>query len=249
MLVYVVVTSFLLMLYVGIMLLYRYWFIKLQLFTLNTAIIPATDFTIIIPARNEEANIGKCLQSILTQDYPGNLFEIIVIDDFSTDATAYIIQQLQSLHSNLKLIKLADILSDKPLNSYKKKAIETAIKQATNQWIITTDADCFAPVTWLAMYNNYIKQNDVVFVGAPVVFTNNGSVLQAFQCIDFMAFQGVTAAAVSAGFHAMCNGANLPYKKVVFFEVDGYKDVDNIASGDDMFLMNKIQQKYPKNIG
>ena len=249
MLVYVAVTSFLLLLYVGIMLLYRYWFIKIQPFSLNASILPATNFTIIIPARNEDANIGKCLSSILTQDYPSNLFEIIVIDDYSTDATASIIQQLQTKHTNLKLIRLAEILLDMPLNSYKKKAIEIAINQASNNWIITTDADCFAPINWLSYYNNYIQQNDVVFVGAPVVFTNNGSVLQAFQCIDFMAFQGVTVAAVSAGFHAMCNGANLAFKKAVFFDVDGYKDVDNIASGDDMFLMNKIQTKYPKHIG
>ena len=249
MLVYVVVVAFLLVLYVGIMLLYRYWFIKLQPFSLNASIVPATKFTIIIPARNEAANIDKCLLSILTQNYPSSLYEIIVIDDYSTDTTPTIIEELQSSHSNLKLIKLAEILSDKPLNSYKKKAIETAINQASNHWIITTDADCVAPVTWLSSYNNYIQQNDVVFVGAPVVFTNNGSVLQAFQCIDFMAFQGVTAAVVSAGFHAMCNGANLAFKKEVFFEVEGYKDVDNIASGDDMFLMNKIQRKYPKHIG
>ena len=249
MLVYVIVIAFLLLLYVGIMFLYRYWFIKLLPFSLHASILPATNFTIIIPARNEEASIGKCLLSILTQDYPSELFEIIVIDDYSTDLTASIIQQLQSHHSNLKLIKLADVLFDKPLNSYKKKAIETAINQASNNWIITTDADCFAPITWLSSYNNYIQQNDVVFVAAPVVFTNNGSVLQAFQCIDFMAFQGVTAAVVSAGFHTLCNGANLAFKKAVFFEVDGYKDVDTIASGDDMFLMNKIQRKYPKQIG
>lgn len=249
MLVYVAVTSLLLLLYVGIMLLYRYWFIKLQPFSLNASILPTTNFTIIIPARNEEANIGKCLLAILVQNYPSNLFEIIVIDDYSTDATPSIIQQLQTNHTNLKLIRLAEILLDKPLNSYKKKAIEIAINQASNNWIITTDADCFAPINWLSSYNNYIQQNDVVFVGAPVVFTNNGSVLQAFQCIDFMAFQGVTVAVVSAGFHAMCNGANLAFKKTIFFEVDGYKDIDNIASGDDMFLMNKIQKKYPKHIG
>ena len=249
MLIYLIITLLLLLLYAGIMLLYRYWFVKLQPFNLDASILPVTNFTIIIPARNEEANIGKCLHSILTQDYPSSLFEIIVIDDYSTDSTPSIIQQFQVNYSNIKLIKLADILLDKPLNSYKKKAIEIAINQASNNWIITTDADCFAPATWLSFYNNYIQQNDVVFVGAPVVFTNNSSVLQAFQCIDFMAFQGVTAAAVSAGFHAMCNGANLAFKKVVFFEVDGYKDVDNIASGDDMFLMNKIQRKYPKQIG
>ncbi len=235
--------------YLFIMLTYRHWFLKLSLFKPNSMVQPATNFTVIIPARNEAANIGNCLSSILEQHYPTHLFEIIVIDDFSTDNTAAIIEQLQVSHSNLRLIKLADIVFDKQLNSYKKKAIEIAIGQATKDWIATTDADCVAQPNWLALFNNYIQQNDVVFVGSPVVFTSDGSVLQTFQCIDFMALQGVTAASVSAGFHAMCNGANLAFKKAVFFEVDGYKNVDALASGDDMFLMNKIQTRYPKNIG
>ena len=249
MVLFVVFTTVLMCLYIAILLLYRYWFIKLQPFVIDNTVLPLTSFTVVIPARNEADNIEKCLTSILQQNYPTDLFEVIVIDDFSTDATPTIIQQLQQNFSNLKLIKLAEMLDDKQLNSYKKKAIELAIKQAQKNWVITTDADCVAKPTWLATYNNYIQQNKVVFVGAPVVFTNNGSVLQAFQCIDFMALQGVTAASVSAGFHAMCNGANLAFKKTVFYEVDGYKNVDAIASGDDMFLMNKIQSKYPEKIG
>ena len=249
MLVFVIFTSILMLLYAALMLLYRYWFIKLQPFTIDAAIVPATSFTVIIPARNEAENIGKCLQSILQQNYPTDLFEIIVIDDFSTDGTPDIIQKLQTNHTNLILIKLADVLIEKHLNSYKKKAIEIAMQSSQKNWIVTTDADCSAKPNWLATYNNYILQNDVVFVGAPVVFTSDGSLLQSFQCIDFMALQGVTAATVSAGFHAMCNGANLAFKKTVFYDVDGYKNVDTIASGDDMFLMNKIQNKYPTRIG
>ncbi|MBC7720763.1 MAG: glycosyltransferase [Pedobacter sp.] len=247
--IFVIFTSILMLLYAAVMLLYRYWFIKLQPFIIDAAIVPATSFTVIIPARNEAENIANCLQSILLQNYPTNLFEIIVIDDFSTDGTPGIIQKLQTKHANLILIKLADVLIEKHLNSYKKKAIEIAIKSSQKNWIVTTDADCSAKPNWLATYNNYIQQNDVVFVGAPVVFTNDGSLLQSFQCIDFMALQGVTAATVSAGFHAMCNGANLAFKKAAFYEVDGYKNVDAIASGDDMFLMNKIQNKYPEKIG
>ncbi len=249
MVVFVGFTLLLMMLYIAIMLLYRYWFMKLQPFNVDDQIPQSTSFTIVIPARNEAENIAICLQSILKQNYPLNLFEIIVIDDFSTDDTPNIIQQLQQSHGNLTLIKLAEVLVDKTLNSYKKKAIETAINRARNNWIVTTDADCIAKPNWLATYNAFIQQNEVVFIGAPVAFTNDGSMLQAFQCIDFMALQGVAAASVSAGFHAMCNGANLAFKKDVFNEVEGYKNIDNIASGDDMFLMNKIQKKYPKKIG
>jgi cellulose synthase/poly-beta-1,6-N-acetylglucosamine synthase-like glycosyltransferase len=141
------------------------------------------------------------------------------------------------------------VLEGKKINAYKKKAIEIGIGMAKNEWIVTTDADCLAGANWLSTFNDYILEKDPVFVGAPVAFTNDGSVLQSFQCIDFMALQGITAAAVSAGLHAMCNGANLAYKKEVFFEVSGFKGIDNIASGDDMLLMNKIKEKYPNQMG
>jgi len=69
--------------------------------------------------------------------------------------------------------------------------------------------------------------------------------LQLFQFLDFLTLQGITAASVSSEFHAMCNGANLAYERKVFYEVNGFEGIDNIASGDDMLLMHKIWKKYP----
>jgi cellulose synthase/poly-beta-1,6-N-acetylglucosamine synthase-like glycosyltransferase len=220
----------------------------LQYFNPYGAPQPQNHFTIVIPARNEEDNIEQCLLSILQNDYPSNLFEVIVADDFSTDNTVQIVKKLQQQFANLKLIQLEKFVIDK-LNSYKKKSIETAIAHSSYDWIITTDADCKVSYTWLDLFDNYIQKNNVVFIGAPVRFTNNGSFLSIFQCLDFISLQGITAASVSAGFHNMCNGANLAYKKEAFYEVNGFKDVDNIASGDDMLLMHKIGQRYPGKIG
>jgi len=176
------------------------------------------------------------------------MFDIIVIDDHSTDATSAVVQAFQQEHTNIKLVRLADELDGKLLNSYKKKAIEHAIAHASGDWIITTDADCIAKPNWLTGYAAIITQQDPVFVGAPVIFSNDGSLLQTFQYIDFMCLQGITAASVSTGFHNMCNGANLAYRKDVFHEVNGFRGIDNIASGDDMLLMNKIRQQYPSRI-
>jgi cellulose synthase/poly-beta-1,6-N-acetylglucosamine synthase-like glycosyltransferase len=206
-------------------------------------------FSIIIPARNEEENIGKCLQSIFQQNYPTHLFEIIVVDDHSTDNTSTIVSHSQQQYSNIKLIKLEDELQGKKLNAYKKKAIDIAVLQAKGNWIVTTDADCILQPNWLKLYDEFITKNDSFFVAAPVAFTKNNSILSNFQYIDFMALQAATAATISVGLHSMCNGANLAYNKQVFFEVGGFKGIDNIASGDDMLLMNKIKTKYPDKIG
>lgn len=234
--------------YAIIMLLYRKWFVQLKQFIPPVNQTAVNTFSIIIPARNEELNIDRCLLSILHQTYPSSLFEIIVIDDHSTDNTSLFVEALQKQFANIKLIKLADEINGEILNSYKKKAIENAIGYATGNWIITTDADCLVKENWLASYDAFIQKNDVVFVAAPVIFSNNGNLVNTFQYIDFMSLQGITAASVSAGFHNMCNGANLAYKKDVFFEVNGFKGIDNIASGDDMLLMNKIKAVYPDKV-
>ncbi|MDB5249555.1 MAG: N-acetylglucosaminyltransferase [Segetibacter sp.] len=227
---------------------YRKWFLKVKLFDPSPAIKPAIFFTVIIPARNEEDRIGKCLETILQQDYPVHLFEVIVADDYSSDNTAPVVQSLQKQFPHLHLLQLEKVVGSNKLNSYKKKAIELAIQQAKGEWIVTTDADCAVSQHWLFNLANFIQQYNSVFVAAPVKFTNTGSFVSIFQCLDFISLQGITAASVYHGFHSMCNGANLAYKKQVFYEVDGFKGIDKIASGDDMLLMHKIYVRYKKQV-
>lgn len=245
---FVHITAALLACYAVLIHLYRTWFRKLKYFN-APGLQPQTSFSVIIPARNEEKVIAECVLSILNNRYPANMFEVIVIDDHSTDSTPIIIQNLILKYNNLKLVKLADALQGKQLNSYKKKAIETAIGYATKDWIVTTDADCSVTHNWLKNFDAYVQKENPVFVAAPVMFKNSGSFVSVFQCLDFISLQGITAASVSAGFHSMCNGANLAYRKESFFEVGGFKGIDNIASGDDMLLMHKMHIKYPKRIG
>ena len=227
---------------------YRRWFKSIVPFKAILKNAGNLSFTIIIPARNEEENIRRYLPSILHQNYPKELFEVIVIDDYSTDATADVVAEFQSEYSNLKLLRLKDILPDVTLNSYKKKAIEKAIEQASGDWIVTTDADCLVNKNWLHCFSGFIMESNPVFVAAPVVFFNDHSFLSVFQSLDFMSLQGITAASVNKGFHSMCNGANLAYKKLMFKEVNGFTGIDNIASGDDMLLMHKIYEKQPEGV-
>ena len=247
--IFILLTLVLLIPYCCLILFYRKWFLQLTPFKATTNHQPSLFFSIIIPARNEADNISKCLQSIINQNYPKHLFEIIAIDDHSTDNTAQIIAQFAQQNTNIKLIKLQDELAGKQLNAYKKKAIELAINKAQGSWIVTTDADCEVQQNWLLLFDDYIKKNNSLFVAAPVIFSNDKTIVSNFQYIDFMALQAATAATISVGLHSMCNGANLAYNKNIFFEVEGFKGIDNIASGDDMLLMNKIKEKYPKQIG
>ena len=226
---------------------YRRWFLRLRPYSASQ-LVANTRFSVIIPARNEEQQIEQCLLSVLDQQYPTELYEVIVVDDFSTDNTASIVRVLQNKYSNLRLLQLQELLQEKQLNSYKKKAIEIAIRQATGDWIVTTDADCQVSNMWLKNFASFITRNNSVFVAAPVKYQHTGSFVSAFQSLDFMSLQGITAASVAAGFHSMCNGANLTYSKKVFNEVGGFKGIDNIASGDDMMLMHKIYLRYKTQV-
>ena len=226
--------------------------------------------SVIIPARNEAAHIERLLQSLQAQTYPKELFEVIVVDDHSTDSTTDIVGEFASRPADfpgagknekasvlptpiaLQLISLRD---DTP-NSYKKKAIETGIAAAKNEWVVCTDADGTVPANWLASFALLIKERNPVFIAAPVsinlpkgeMLSIKHKALYLFQALDFMTLQGITAASVYKNVHSMSNGANLAYKRAVFYEVEGFKNIDDIASGDDMLLMHKIWKKYPDRV-
>ena len=236
-------------LYALLLMAYRYWFSKMKVFAANSSVNRYTHFSIVIPARNEAANIKACVDSIMQQDYPVAAFEVIVIDDFSEDDTAFIVEALHHQYANVHLMKLSDFFKPGELTAFKKKAIEKAVSQAKGDWIITTDADCVVPKRWLHLYNQYIIAHEPVFVAAPVMFMKTKGVLNQFQILDFLALQGITAAAVGAGKHSMSNGANLAFEKAAFIAVGGYQGVDHIASGDDMFLMHKMKQTLAKPTG
>jgi len=236
-------------LYALLLVAYRYWFYKLKIFRPSNEVTENINFTIVIPARNEADNIKACLNSILAQDYPFDAYEIIVVDDFSEDDTAAIVKSIGLIYPNVHLLSLADYYKPEEMNSFKKKAIEKAVSHAKGDWIVTTDADCIIPKHWLQLYNAYIQKYQPVFVAAPVMFIKERGILNEFQLLDFLALQGITAAAVGAGKHSMSNGANLAFEKSAFIAVGGYQGVDQIASGDDMFLMHKMKVTLSNRIG
>ena len=252
---FLLITIFILLPYVALIMNYRKSWIGMKDFIhhkpLNENNLPF--ISIIIAARNEENNIGNCIQSLINQTYPQNKFEIIVTNDHSTDNTVPIINSFQK--ENIRVINLIDFTENKILNSYKKKSIETALQFAKGALIVTTDADCTAPSKWLETLASFYIKKRPVFIALPVLFNSPlpedsffKRLFKNFQSLDFMTLQGITGASVYNKFHSMCNGANLAYKKEVFYEVGGFEGIDNIASGDDMLLMHKIQKVHPDKI-
>ena len=207
---------------------------------------PQTRISVIIPARNEEEFIARCLDSVCHQSYPKHLFEVLVVDDHSTDKTAAIINSYAD--KNVRLIALKDFIPAGEINSYKKKAIEIAIGQSTGELIVTTDADCFAKQNWLQTIAAFYEEHQPEFIAAPVSIDCSNKFIEFFQGLDFMVLQGITGASVYKNIHSMCNGANLAYTRKAYEEVGGFAGIDNIASGDDMLLMHKIYKHHPDKV-
>lgn len=233
--------------YVMLMLAYRSGWALQNMFILPQGFTPATSISVIIPARNEAENIEACITSILQQNYPKELLEIIVIDDHSTDDTAARVAAFGDM--NVRCLSLAEYVGvDEQVNAYKKKALTIGIGQAKGELIVTTDADCTAGPQWLRNLAAQYEQELPVMLIAPVDYACSTSLVQLFQSIDFMSMQGITAAVHSLKLGNMCNGANLAFSKAAFEQIGGYEGTTHLASGDDYLLLMKMQKAFPDKI-
>jgi cellulose synthase/poly-beta-1,6-N-acetylglucosamine synthase-like glycosyltransferase len=200
--------------------------------------------SILIAARNEEDNIARTIEAVLQQNYPAAQLELIIVDDHSTDKTADIVRTYAD--RGVKLLQLQ--VGDK-LNSYKKYAITKAIEMASGEIIVTTDADCRMGPDWIRTIMAYFDKHDSYLVSSPVAYSEEKSRFEELQTLEFLYLIGLGAAGIGNGNPTTCNGANLAYRRDVFFEMGGFKGIDNLASGDDELFLHKVAEKYADKIG
>ena len=203
-----------------------------------------TKVSVLIAARNEERLIGKTIEDILAQDYDHSMMEIIIIDDHSTDNTSKIISSYAK--DGVKLITLNEANA---LNSYKKKAIQTAINTTTGKLIITTDADCRMGPNWLKTIVSCYETKGYKMISSPVAYFEEKSFFERLQTLEFSYLIGLGASTIGNNNPSTCNGANLAYEKDAFFEVGGFTGIDDLASGDDELLLHKMAALYDNKIG
>lgn len=198
---------------------------------------PSTAFSILIPFKDEAENLPFLLQSLKKLNYPEALFEIILIDDQSADNWAEIIEK----HDFVRVI------ANK--NTGKKQALLTGVKVARYEWIVTTDADCKVPENWLRYLDAAIQKRKPKMLLGPVAYTDDGRFITRFQQYEFLSLQALSMAGVFWQHPFLSNGAHLAFEKKAFFAVNAYEGNIEIASGDDVFLLEKFQKKYPGKIG
>ncbi|MFN0048073.1 MAG: glycosyltransferase [Cytophagales bacterium] len=198
--------------------------------------------SLLIAVKNESENIVSLLQSIEKQTLSKQYFEVIIINDFSTDGTVNIVNSYAST-SKLDIVLVSNNVAGK------KYAITKGIAKSKYHIIVATDADCVALPNWLETVAHFMKEKSAKLAFGPVVIENESEgFFSAMQQIEFASLIGSGAASWQAGMPNMCNGANIAYLKSAFYEVKGFEGNEDIASGDDEFLMHKVYAKYPKDV-
>lgn len=214
-----------------------YGFFKVKSYQ-KTDLKPQTTFTIVVPFRNEAENLPNLLQSFSNLNYPTDLFEVILVDDSSKEKFQLLIVNYQlSIIDNIRVS-----------NSPKKDAITTAMQHVKTNWVITTDADCLVPENWLLTFDNYIQKHNISMLAGAVTYQCENSFLDHFQQLDLTSLQGATIGSFGLKSAFMCNGANFAYKKALFESLNGFDGNNKIASGDDVFLLQKAANLFPNEV-
>lgn len=195
--------------------------------------------SVIIALKNEESNVHALMQSLDQLDYPKELFEIILVDDHSSDCTAEILSQYKNESIQVYL----------NTQRGKKSAILTGISYAKGDWVAVTDADCLVPKSWLQALAESRMNHTKMVLGPVFILDRNRDFLELFQQMEFLGLQGATAGAAGVQKPISANGANMLFHKNTFNEIKPFEDNMHLNTGDDQFLMMKMASEMgPESI-
>jgi len=229
--------------YLGLVIAFIFGWNKVREFRLR-GMASENTFSIIIPYRNEAENLSRLFKSLSSLNYSNSKFEILLVNDASKDDSKMLAQSFQDdfLYLNIRLLE-----NIRKSNSPKKDAIKTGIDISRHNYIVTTDADCVVPAKWLQFFDECIQASGSKMIAAPVGFIQKSGIkkpyFQNFEEMDFMSLQASTVGSFGINKAFMCNAANMCYEKDIFIKEAGFDENESIASGDDVFLLQKLRKK------
>lgn len=207
--------------YVLISLTFVYFIVSLILFIGTLIIKKSTKIndnlpyvSIIVPAKNEEKMIGRCLDSLINQDYPKNKYEIVIINDRSTDKTQEVIKLYQEKHSIIKSIEIKENLSGL---TGKQNAVNEGLKICKGEIIMNIDADCIAKPKWIKNTVSCFTPKTGLVMGFNITYNdrNSLSVFAELQALDMLFLLDSASGSIGVGVHSGCAGSNIAYRKSV----------------------------------
>ncbi|TGE18347.1 glycosyltransferase [Hymenobacter elongatus] len=210
----------------------------------------ATDgplFSVLIAARNEALTLPNLLADVAHQTLDTSRFEVIIVDDHSTDATPQLVAA--AVAGSPLALRLVQLGQQPGGGTGKKAALQAALLHARAPWVVCTDADCRFGPDWLSTYAAVVTTDaGARFISGPVLLTGPTTVLQTLMGLEFAGLIGVGAATIGLNAPTMCNGANLAYRRDAFAAVRGFAGNEHLASGDDEFLLHKLHAAFPGSI-
>jgi cellulose synthase/poly-beta-1,6-N-acetylglucosamine synthase-like glycosyltransferase len=205
------------------------------------------NFSIVISAKDEADNISNLLNSLKKIDYPKNKFEIVIVDDNSTDNTSCIAEDFKKEEINLKLIK-----AEGKIYPGKKGALAIGINNTINDYILITDADCIVCSGWLQSYSVKFNEGyDFLFGNAP--FINEPGFVNKVSRFENLRTFILYTTALKLNLPYSVSARNFGFKKSSFYKIKGYENTKETLSGDDDLLIreaykNKMRIGYiPEN--
>jgi len=197
--------------------------------------------TVLVPARNEERNIGKCIEGLWNQTYDKNLYEVIIIDDRSIDKTAEIVKNLIKDKPNFRLLT-HHVKQTKP--TFKKEALKYALQFVSSEIIMTIDADTVAQPFWIEKMISLYDDKTGLVAGL-VTFSPSceKNIFFKIQTLEFAAHVFSGAGSIGSNNPMICNGSNLSYRRKAFDDAGGYDGNLFLPSGDDDLLLQNIYKK------
>lgn len=205
---------------------------------------PLPSVSILISARNEEANISKTIDSLMKQRYKGR-WDIWIADDRSTDRTPQILAEYaERFPDRIHVVPITKLPDGE---SAKKNAIGKLVKASEGEILLLTDADCTVLPTWVrAMIQEFEPGIDFVAGHSYIELPKDRSNwLLNMQAVETLAYRIAGTGALAMGTPITSTGNNLAYRRSFFENVHGFEGVSKIQSGDDDLLLQKLVREAP----
>ncbi|WP_445735505.1 glycosyltransferase [Mariniflexile sp.] len=198
-----------------------------------------TGVSVIVCAKNEAENLQDFLPSIIAQNYPN--FEIVLINDASTDDTLEVMEAFVAQHKNIKIV---DVKNIEAFWGNKKYALTLGIKASKNEYLLFTDADC-KPLSeyWIRDMCSHFNDDINIVLGYGAYSKDKKSFLNKLIRFETLVTAIQYFSFAKVGIPYMGVGRNLAYTKTAFFKANGFVNHIKVRSGDDDLFVNQTATK------
>ncbi len=225
---------------VYILLILRFYYAWIQMNGSKETDHSLQKISIVIAIRNEEENLKQLFNSILKLNYPKSHFELICINDHSEDSSLELLELFRKNNPDIDMTILSLDTNEKG----KKAALKKAYTIAKHDIIQCTDGDCILPINWLQYCSSAFSNREIKLLSGGIKLGHDVSVFQKIQALELMSLIASGGAAIGSKNPIMSNGANMAFRKEILDNVSEDALHSNLASGDDVFLLQKVKQAY-----